>query len=60
MGQSNYPKMVVAAKRLLTEYITPGKSTYVKQEPDNTGVTFSEIDRDNDWKKNVSCPGCGL
>ena len=24
MGQSNYPKTVAAAKRLLTEYIVPG------------------------------------
>ena len=31
MGQSNYPKTVVAAKRLLTYYIATGKITYVKQ-----------------------------
>ena len=31
MGQSNYPKTAVAAKSLLTEYITPGKSNYVKK-----------------------------
>ena len=60
MGQSNYPETVVAAKRLLTDYIVPDKSTYIKQEPDNAGVAFSGTDRDNDWKKNVICPGCVL
>ena len=60
MGQSNCPKTVVAAKRLLTDYIAPGKSTYVKQDPDDTGVAFSETDRDNDRKKNFSCHRCGL
>ena len=42
------------------DYIAPGKSTYVKQEPDDTGVAFSETDFDNDWKKNISCHRCGL
>ena len=60
MGQSNYPKTVVAAKRLLTDYIAPGKSTYVKQDTDDAGVAFSDTDRGNDWKKNVSCHRCGL
>ena len=60
MGQFNYPKTVMAAKRLLTYYTTTGKSNYVKQEPDNAGVAFSEMDCDNDWKKNISCHGCGL
>ena len=60
MGQSNYPKTVVAAKSLLADYIAPGKSTYVKQEPYNAGVAFSEKDRDKDWKQNVRCHGCGL
>ena len=60
MGQSNYPKTVVADEKLLTDYIAPGKSTYVKQEPDNACVIFSEVDRDNDRKNNVSCHGCGL
>ena len=46
--------------RLLIDYIAPSKSTYIKQEPDNTGVAFSETNRNNDWKNNVSCPGCGL
>ena len=50
MGQSNYPKKVVAAKRLLTDYIAPGKITYVKQEPDKPGVAFRETDHDNSWK----------
>ena len=48
MGQSNYPKTVVAAKRLLADYIAPGKSTCVKQDPDNAGVLFSETDCNND------------
>ena len=60
MGQSNYPKTVVAANRLLMDYIAPVKSTYVKQDTDNAGVAFRKTDRDNDWKKNVSCHGCGL
>ena len=60
MGQLNYPKTVVAAKRLLTDYIAPGNSTYAKQEPDNAGIAFSKTDLDNDWKKNVICHGCGL
>ena len=59
MGQSNYPKTVVAAKRILTDYIAPGKSNYVKQEPDDAGVTFSETECDNNWKKNISFHGCG-
>ena len=54
MGQSNYPKTVVAAKRLLVNYIAPVKSNYVKQDPDDAGVEFSKTDRNNDWKKNVS------
>ena len=57
---SNYSKMVVAAKRLLTDYIAPVNINYVKQEPDDAGVAFSETDCDNDWKNNVSCHGCGL
>ena len=60
VGQFNYPKTVVAAKRLLTDYITPVNSTYVKQEPYDAGVAFSETDRDNDWKNNVSFHRCGL
>ena len=60
MGLLNYPKTMVAAKRLLTEYIAPGKRNYVKQEPEDAGIAFSETDRNNDWKKNVSCHGCGL
>ena len=60
MGQLNYPKTMVAAKRLLTEYIAPGKRNYVKQEPEDAGIAFSETDRDNDRKKNVSCHGCVL
>ena len=60
MGQSNYPKTVVAAKRLLMYYIGTGKSTYVKHEPDNAGIAFIETDCDNDWKNNVSCHGCSL
>ena len=63
MGQSNYPKTVVAAKRLLMDYIATGNnnnSNYFKQEPDNAGVAFSETDRDNNWKKNVSFHGCGF
>ena len=48
MGQSNYPKTVVVAKRLLPEYIAPGKSTCVKQDPDKAGVVFSETDCDSD------------
>ena len=59
-GQSNYPKTVVAANSLLTDYIAPGKITYVKKEPDNAGVAFSKTDRDNDWKKNFRCHVCGL
>ena len=47
MGQLNYPKTVVAAKRLLTYYIAPGKSTYSKQDPDDAGIAFSDTDRDN-------------
>ena len=31
MGQSNYPKAVVAAKKLLRNYITMGNCNYVKQ-----------------------------
>ena len=60
MDQSNYPKTVVADKRIPTDYITMGNINYVNQEPDNTGVAFSETDRENDWKKNVICHGCGL
>ena len=60
MGQSNYPNNVVAAKRLLKDYIAPFKSTYVKQEPDDAGVAFSKTDSDNNWKKNFSCHRCGL
>ena len=60
MGQSNDPKTVVTAKKLLTDYITPGKSTYVKQEPDDAGVAFSKTYRDKNWKNNASCHGCGL
>ena len=60
MGQSNYSNMVAAAKRILTDYIAPVKSNYVKQDPDDTGVAFSKTDRNNDWKKNASCHGCGL
>ena len=30
LGQSNYPKTVVAAKRLLTDYIIPCKRSYFK------------------------------
>ena len=30
MGQLNYPKTVVAAKRLLTDYIVPCKRSYFK------------------------------
>ena len=63
MGQSNFPKTVVAAKRLLTEYIAMGKNNnrnYGKQEPYNAGVAFSKTDRDNDWKNNVSCHGYGF
>ena len=59
MIQSKYPKTVVVAKRLLTDYIAPGKSTNVKQKQDNAGVAFRKTDCDNDWKKNVSCHGCG-
>ena len=51
MGKSNEPKTLVAAKRILTDYIAPGKSTYVKQEPDSVGVAFSKTDCDNDWKR---------
>ena len=60
MGQLNYPKMVVAAKSLLTDYIATGKSRYVKQEPDDAGVAFSNTYCDNYWKNNVSCHGCVL
>ena len=60
MGQSNYPNTVVAAKRLLTDYIAPGKSTYVKQDLDNAGAAFSKTYRNNDCKKNVRCHGCSL
>ena len=60
MGQSNYPKTVVAASRLLTDFIMPGNSTYVKQEPDDAGVAFSKTDCNNDWKKNAICHGCGI
>ena len=60
MGQSNHPKKVVALNRILTDYIAPGKITYVKQEPDDAGVEFSETDRDNDWKNNFSCHRCGF
>ena len=60
MEQLNYPNTVVANKRLLTDYIAPGKSNCVKQEPYDTRVAFSDTDRDNDCKKNVSCHGCGL
>ena len=52
--------MVVSDKRLLTDYITLDKSIYVKQDLEDAGVVFSETDCDNDWKKNVSCHGCGL
>ena len=48
MEQSNYPKAVVASKRILTDHIAPGKSNYAKQEPDDAGVAFSETDCDND------------
>ena len=60
MGQSNYPKTVVASKRLLKDYIALVNSNYVKQEPYDAGVAFSKTDCDNDWKKNVICHGCGL
>ena len=40
--------MVVVDKRLLTEYIEPGKSNYAKQEPDDAGVAFSKTDCEND------------
>ena len=60
MGQSNCPKTVVAAKRLLTDYIASVKSNCIKQVPDDAVGAFSETDRDNDWKKNVRCHGCGL
>ena len=48
MGQSNYPRTVVAANRLLTDYIATSKSTYVKQESEDAGVAFSDTDCDND------------
>ena len=57
MGQFNYAKMVVSKNRILMDYIATGKSNYVKQEPDDAGVAFRKIDRDNDWKKNVSFHG---
>ena len=60
MGHSNFPKTSVAANRLLVDYIMTGMSTYVKQEPNNTGVKFNKIDHNNDWKKNVSCHRCSL
>ena len=60
MGWLIYPKTVVEAKRLLTDFIAPCKSSYVKQDPYNTRVAFSKTDCNNDWKNNVSCPGCGL
>ena len=50
-GQSNYPKTVVAANSLLTDYIAPGKITYVKKEPDNAGVAFSNTDHDKTGKR---------
>ena len=51
---------MVVAKRLLTDYIATGKSNYIKQDPEDTGLAFSETDHEDDWKKNVSCHGCGL
>ena len=62
IGQSNYPKTVVADKRLLMDCITTCKSNsnYVKEDPDDVDVAFSETDRNNDWKNNVSCHGCGF
>ena len=59
-GKSNYPKTVVAANRLLMNYIATSKSNHSKQEPDNAGVALSEVDGDNAWKKNVNCHSCGL
>ena len=47
MGQSNYPKTLVASKRLLTYYIAIGNITYAKQESYNAGVALIETDRDN-------------
>ena len=55
MGQLNYPNMVVAVNRLLTDYIETFNSKYVKQESDDAGVAFVETDCKNDWKNNVSC-----
>ena len=60
MGNSNYPKTLVASKRFLTDYIVIDKSNCAKQEPDDAGVVFSKRDHDNDWKKNVTCHGCVL
>ena len=55
IGQSNYPKTMVAAKRLLMDYIATGKSNsnYFKQDSDDADVAFSETDCNKDWKKKV-------
>ena len=60
MGKSNYPKTVVASKRILTDYIAPGKSNYVKKDSDDAGVAFRETDCDKAWKKNVRYHRYGL
>ena len=48
IGQSNYPKTVVAANRLLKNYIATSKINYVKQETEDVGIAFSKKDCDND------------
>ena len=51
---------MVAAKRLLTDYIAASRSNYVKQDPDDAGIAFSRTDHNNNWKMNASCHDCGL
>ena len=61
LGKLHYPKTVVEAKRLLSDYKTDTKATvHVKRDNDDAGVAFAEQSLyDNDYKKNFQCHGCG-
>ena len=59
LGKENYPETVVASKRLLLDFIVPGKSnnSNIKQEDNDAGVAFVESSYD-EHKKTMQCYRC--
>ena len=63
LGRGSYPRTVVEAKRMMTEFIAPGSKSNGNenqqqlQSDGEHGLAF--VQANTDWQKNVQCHGCG-